>query len=400
VGSAYVTGSTRSSNFPTTPGAYDTSLNGEYCDYGLPCSDGFVVKMNPTGSGLTYATFLGGSDHDFSWAIAVDVAGSAYVTGYTYSSDFPATPGAFDPSYSGGYYHDAFVAKIVMGSSSIGSPRINQPPTIDADFDDWGQWAPLVLSGDTAAFAATQPAGGGPPALADNSAELRALWTGADLYFAVYVRDDAIVNDSPDVWRDDEIELAFVGAWDGNPAGDDTHQYTVNADGRITDHTVPNPPLEVAALPASGGWNVEVRIPASHLFGVNQPLTAGKVIAFDLGLHDDDDGGNWDSHMIWAGTSTSYQAGGLLRLDDVVAPTPLPTSTPTSTPTATHTATPTATPTWTATPTASATATATSTQTPASTATPTPTPSATPTCTATAGAILPVYLPVMLHNGS
>ena len=49
------------------------------------------------------------------------------------------------------------------------------------------------------------------------------------------MRDDAIVNDSSDVWRDDEIELAFVDAWDGNPADGDTHQYTVNADGRITD---------------------------------------------------------------------------------------------------------------------------------------------------------------------
>jgi hypothetical protein len=72
-------------------------------------------------------------------------------------------------------------------------------------------------------------------------------------------------------------------------------------------------------------------------------------MAFDLGLHDDDPpGGNWDSHMIWAGSSTSYHAGALLHLEDVVAPTPLPTGTPTST------ATPTSTPTRTPTPTASA----------------------------------------------
>jgi hypothetical protein len=86
-----------------------------------------------------------------------------------------------------------------------------------------------------------------------------------------------------------------------------------------------------------------IPIPATHLFGFNTTFTANKVLAFDLGLHDDDDGGNWDSHMIWASNSTNYQAGGLLRLDDVIAPTPLPTSTPT--PTATATATPTATPT-------------------------------------------------------
>ena len=54
-GSAYVAGYTCSSNFPTTPGAFDTSYNGGY-------DDAFVAKLNPAGSGLVYATFLGGSD--------------------------------------------------------------------------------------------------------------------------------------------------------------------------------------------------------------------------------------------------------------------------------------------------------------------------------------------------
>ena len=178
----------------------------------------------------------------------------------------------------------------------------------------------------------TQPPGGPPPPPADNSAELRSAWTSTDLYFAIYVRDDFVFYDDPTVvWRDDEIELAFVGAWDGIPAGGDTHQYTVNADGRPTDFgDLANPvPIQAAAHRVAGGWNVEVRIPVSHLFGFNASLTTGRTMAFDLGLHDDDDGGNWDSTMIWAGDSTSYHAGGLLRLEDVVAPTPVPTSTPT-----------------------------------------------------------------------
>ena len=57
-GSAYVAGRTSSSDFPTTPGAFDTSYNGGYSD------DAFVVKLNPAGSGLAYATFLGGSGYD------------------------------------------------------------------------------------------------------------------------------------------------------------------------------------------------------------------------------------------------------------------------------------------------------------------------------------------------
>jgi len=107
-GAAYVTGWTSSSDFPTTPGAFDTSFNGDY--------DAFVVKLNAAGSALTYATFLGGSGFDEGYGIAVDSSGAAYVTGYTESSDFPTTPGAFDTSHNG--HEDAFVAKLGMGGGA------------------------------------------------------------------------------------------------------------------------------------------------------------------------------------------------------------------------------------------------------------------------------------------
>jgi len=102
-GNAYVTGMTGSSDFPATVGAFDTTHNG--------ASDAFVVKMNPAGSDLLYATFLGGGGGEVGCSIAVDRSGNAYVTGRTYSSDFPTTPGAFDTSYNGGY-NDAFVTKL------------------------------------------------------------------------------------------------------------------------------------------------------------------------------------------------------------------------------------------------------------------------------------------------
>jgi hypothetical protein len=102
-GNAYVTGETKSLDFPTTPGAFDTSHNGGW-------GDAFVAKVNATGTGLAYATFLGGSNWDDGYAIAVDGAGNAYVTGETWSSDFPTTVGAFDTSFD--YYSDAFVAKV------------------------------------------------------------------------------------------------------------------------------------------------------------------------------------------------------------------------------------------------------------------------------------------------
>lgn len=107
-GSAYVTGHTGSSNFPSTPGAFDTGHNGSY--------DTFVVKLNPAGSGLAYATFLGGGGLEWGGVIAVDGAGSAYVTGSSSSSDFPTTPGAFDTSYNGS---DAFVTKLNRAGSGL-----------------------------------------------------------------------------------------------------------------------------------------------------------------------------------------------------------------------------------------------------------------------------------------
>jgi hypothetical protein len=129
-GNAYVTGVTWSSDFPTTPEAFDPTCGTDgNCNYdGTYYSDAFVVKLNPTGSSLFYGTFIGGSYSDYGRGIAVDGGGNAYVTGHTDSSDFPTTPGAFDPTcgtdgncnYDGTYYYsDAFVVKLNPTGSSL-----------------------------------------------------------------------------------------------------------------------------------------------------------------------------------------------------------------------------------------------------------------------------------------
>jgi hypothetical protein len=102
-GNAYVTGYTYSTDFPTTPGAYQLS-------YGGGSYDVFVTKLNRTGTALVYSTYLGGTGNDLAFGIAVDAAGNAYVTGYTYSTNFPATPGAYQTALGGD--SDAFVAKL------------------------------------------------------------------------------------------------------------------------------------------------------------------------------------------------------------------------------------------------------------------------------------------------
>jgi hypothetical protein len=92
-GHAYVTGITGASNFPTTPGSFQTT-------YRDRAGSAFVTELTPDGSGLVYSTFLSGTGQrfggsDMAYSIAVDAAGHAYVTGFTGSSDFPTTPGAF-----------------------------------------------------------------------------------------------------------------------------------------------------------------------------------------------------------------------------------------------------------------------------------------------------------------
>jgi len=136
-GSAFVTGETDSSDFPTTPDAFDTSYNGSHSDRG----DAFVAKLNPEGNALGYATFLGGSAGDWGNAIALDGTDDLYVTGATMSVDFPVTAGAFNTIYGGGrcvpYGNspctDAFVAKLDHSGSTV-----IQATFLGGHKNDWG----------------------------------------------------------------------------------------------------------------------------------------------------------------------------------------------------------------------------------------------------------------------
>jgi Beta-propeller repeat len=102
-GNAYITGETSSADFPTTHGALQRTFR--------VGQDGFVSKLNSTGTALLYSTFLGGGNINSGSGIAVDAAGNAYVMGYTDSADFPTTTGAFQPQFRGGFL-DAFVSKL------------------------------------------------------------------------------------------------------------------------------------------------------------------------------------------------------------------------------------------------------------------------------------------------
>jgi hypothetical protein len=100
-GNAYVIGNAASSSLPTTPGAVQATNHGRAT---------FVAKLNAEGTALVYCTYLGGTNGEVAAGIAVDGAGNAYVTGTTYSRDFPTTANAFQRS-RGDYYH-SFVSKL------------------------------------------------------------------------------------------------------------------------------------------------------------------------------------------------------------------------------------------------------------------------------------------------
>jgi hypothetical protein len=96
---AYVAGITSSTDFPTTPGVVQFSSGGGGTTCGTAgtatCLDGIVFKLDPTGANLVYATYLGGSNDDEAFGIAVDGSGNAYIAGDTFSTNFPHTNGLF-----------------------------------------------------------------------------------------------------------------------------------------------------------------------------------------------------------------------------------------------------------------------------------------------------------------
>ncbi len=102
--SAIVTGYTTTGDFPVTPDAFDTTHNGQV--------DAFVTKFDPPGSFLEYSTFLGGEESDYGMGIVLDMDEVAHTTGYTSSSDFPATPNAYDRTFN--LISDAYYVKFAL----------------------------------------------------------------------------------------------------------------------------------------------------------------------------------------------------------------------------------------------------------------------------------------------
>lgn len=127
-GNTYLAGGTYSSDFPTTPGAFQVKGGVvETSDYNAAADDGWIMKINPQGA-IVYSTYLGGSARDTVFGLAVDPTGAAYVTGRTKSSDFPVSANASQKRYGGSgargtagdsWDGDAFIAKLNPAGNSL-----------------------------------------------------------------------------------------------------------------------------------------------------------------------------------------------------------------------------------------------------------------------------------------
>ncbi len=132
-GDAYIAGVTDSTNFPVRNGIY-TNISGTLNTHlGVYPVDAFVAELGPGGSNLVYSTYLGGESADAAFGIAVDLAGNAYVTGFTYSTNFPVkSPVPYQLAGTTNlylnhlactntvYYNaNAFIAKIAPGGNNL-----------------------------------------------------------------------------------------------------------------------------------------------------------------------------------------------------------------------------------------------------------------------------------------
>lgn len=122
-GNLYLSGVTRSDDFPTTSGAYQTQFNPGPRSAGGTEADAFVMKLSPSGD-LQWSTLVGGPHHDRTYGIEVDGQGFVYIAGRA-GPDFPTTPGALQTDFGGGEDdppygpQDGYVCKLAPDGASV-----------------------------------------------------------------------------------------------------------------------------------------------------------------------------------------------------------------------------------------------------------------------------------------
>jgi uncharacterized protein (TIGR03437 family) len=128
-GKVWVAGATLSSDFPVSSDAAQAKYGGGNPIATFPTGDAWVAELDVAGASMIYGTFVGGKADEYATSVVLDSAGNAYITGSTFSSDFPVTSAALQKGYGGTNYQflpvgDAFIVKV----SLVAPPPPPPPP--------------------------------------------------------------------------------------------------------------------------------------------------------------------------------------------------------------------------------------------------------------------------------
>jgi gliding motility-associated-like protein len=206
-GNVCISSSTRSSDFPIVNG-FDNTLGGQ--------QDAVVFKLNSDLSQIVWSTFLGGSNNDAGYALALDDSANVYVTGGTRSFNFPATVGALKTSFSGGKA-DGYIAKIKFDGSAIlhatylGTAKYDQSYFVQLDKNN-----NIYVVGQTE----------GKMPVTDSSNYFNAYSSQfiskfnnsltTLIFSTVFGNGDSMPNISPSAFLVDDCENIYVSGWGGN----------------------------------------------------------------------------------------------------------------------------------------------------------------------------------------
>ncbi len=143
--------------------------------------------------------------------------------------------------------------------------------------------------------------------IGNNTVYFNVLWDHNFLYVGATVKDDRVMSDSADPWHDDCIEV-FVDGNNSKSSKYDKHDFqymaaATNHPLRVT-NTRPNNAQWGTSIIQGNGYSVEIGIPWTDLGIVPE---AGMSVGFDLGVHDDDDGNDRDSHLMWRGNDDNWK---------------------------------------------------------------------------------------------
>ncbi len=205
-GNVYIASSSRSADFPIVNG-FDNTIGG--------IQDAVVFKMNPLLTQLIWSTFLGGTNMDAGYALALDDSLNVYVTGGTRSADFPSTPGALHTSYNGGIA-DGYITKIhkngiaILNSSFIGTSLYDQSYFVQLD-----QNSNVYLVGQSMG---AMPVTAGVYSNANSGQFIQKLNPALStiIFSTVFGNGNGTPNISPAAFLVDDCENIYVSGWGGN----------------------------------------------------------------------------------------------------------------------------------------------------------------------------------------